>query len=353
MARRRNKHAPLYWERDGDDWSEGRFDRRRAGAGDRAGAARQLVRGRRLRALGRQAAAERGGVGERGPSCRRRARAPAGGGLAVDVLVLRRLPGIPRLSLPEYSEVFFGDEYRMLRGGAWTTDPVVARMSFRNWDYPQRRQIFSGVRCAPCRAAATQRPSRGSGSSGSSTRPTAARRCTTRRSGACVPARRSCRRSGCTTSAARACSSGSRACPSTTRPAGTEILTAHAAEIAASTGAARSSSSAPGRLRKRALCSTRCRANGTLERFVPLDASEEVLRASAYAIADAYPIAVHGIVGDFERDLSAIPPGESRADRVPRAARSAISTPSAARACSRRSLPRSRPATRSCSVSIS
>jgi iron(II)-dependent oxidoreductase len=48
----------------------------------------------------------------------------------------------------EYSEVFFGDEYRVLRGGAWITDPVVARPSFRNWDYPQRRQIFSGIRCA-------------------------------------------------------------------------------------------------------------------------------------------------------------------------------------------------------------
>jgi gamma-glutamyl hercynylcysteine S-oxide synthase len=48
----------------------------------------------------------------------------------------------------EYSEVFFGEEYRVLRGGSWITDEVVARTSFRNWDYPQRRQIFSGVRCA-------------------------------------------------------------------------------------------------------------------------------------------------------------------------------------------------------------
>jgi len=48
----------------------------------------------------------------------------------------------------EYSEVFFGDEYRVLRGGAWATHPAVARRSFRNWDLPQRRQIFSGIRCA-------------------------------------------------------------------------------------------------------------------------------------------------------------------------------------------------------------
>jgi iron(II)-dependent oxidoreductase len=49
---------------------------------------------------------------------------------------------------PEYSEVFFGDEYRVLRGGSWATDELVARPTFRNWDLPQRRQIFSGIRLA-------------------------------------------------------------------------------------------------------------------------------------------------------------------------------------------------------------
>jgi iron(II)-dependent oxidoreductase len=48
----------------------------------------------------------------------------------------------------EYSEVFFGDEYKVLRGGSWATSAVVARSTFRNWDYPIRRQIFSGFRCA-------------------------------------------------------------------------------------------------------------------------------------------------------------------------------------------------------------
>jgi iron(II)-dependent oxidoreductase len=57
-------------------------------------------------------------------------------------------PGFRAFPYPEYSEVFFGTDYRVLRGGAWITDPVVARSSFRNWDYPQRRQIFSGIRCA-------------------------------------------------------------------------------------------------------------------------------------------------------------------------------------------------------------
>jgi L-histidine Nalpha-methyltransferase len=49
-------------------------------------------------------------------------------------------------------------------------------------------------------------------------------------------------------------------------------------------------------------------AEGTLERFVPLDVSEQTLRASAQAIAAAYPrVSVHAIVGDFERHLGALP----------------------------------------------
>ena len=48
----------------------------------------------------------------------------------------------------EYSEVFFGLGYKVLRGASWATRTQVARESFRNWDYPQRRQIFAGFRCA-------------------------------------------------------------------------------------------------------------------------------------------------------------------------------------------------------------
>jgi gamma-glutamyl hercynylcysteine S-oxide synthase len=48
----------------------------------------------------------------------------------------------------EYSEVFFGSDYRVLRGASWATRPSVARNTFRNWDFPQRRQIFAGFRCA-------------------------------------------------------------------------------------------------------------------------------------------------------------------------------------------------------------
>ncbi|HEY5941107.1 MAG TPA: SUMF1/EgtB/PvdO family nonheme iron enzyme, partial [Gemmatimonadales bacterium] len=57
-------------------------------------------------------------------------------------------PGFQSFPYREYSEVFFGPEYKVLRGGSWATRPGAIRNTFRNWDYPIRRQIFSGFRCA-------------------------------------------------------------------------------------------------------------------------------------------------------------------------------------------------------------
>jgi iron(II)-dependent oxidoreductase len=57
-------------------------------------------------------------------------------------------PGFRAHPYREYSEVFFGDAYRVLRGGSWATAPRVATTTFRNWDLPERRQIFAGVRLA-------------------------------------------------------------------------------------------------------------------------------------------------------------------------------------------------------------
>jgi iron(II)-dependent oxidoreductase len=57
-------------------------------------------------------------------------------------------PGFVAFPYQEYSEVFFGPDYKMLRGGSFGTDQVACRGTFRNWDYPIRRQIFSGFRCA-------------------------------------------------------------------------------------------------------------------------------------------------------------------------------------------------------------
>lgn len=57
-------------------------------------------------------------------------------------------PGFLSYPYPDYSEAYFGEAYRILRGGSWATDPLVARGSFRNWESPNRREIFAGFRCA-------------------------------------------------------------------------------------------------------------------------------------------------------------------------------------------------------------
>ena len=57
-------------------------------------------------------------------------------------------PGFRAFPYREYSEVFFGGGYRCLRGGSWATRPCAARPTFRNWDLPERRQLFAGLRLA-------------------------------------------------------------------------------------------------------------------------------------------------------------------------------------------------------------
>ncbi|HKG02663.1 MAG TPA: ergothioneine biosynthesis protein EgtB [Conexibacter sp.] len=57
-------------------------------------------------------------------------------------------PGFAAYPYREYSEVFFGGDYHVLRGGSWATRARVATPIFRNWDHPQRRQIFAGLRIA-------------------------------------------------------------------------------------------------------------------------------------------------------------------------------------------------------------
>lgn len=65
---------------------------------------------------------------------------------------LRPWPGFTPMIYQRYSEPFFEDngagDYKVLRGGSWAVAPDILRPSFRNWDHPIRRQIFSGVRLA-------------------------------------------------------------------------------------------------------------------------------------------------------------------------------------------------------------
>ncbi len=137
---------PLYWERDGDGgWLNTTMGRREPVE------SLQPV----LHVSWHEADAFARWAGKRLPSEQEWEAAAAGGALhgvgqawewtGSDFLAH---PGFEAFPYPEYSEVFFGDEYRVLRGGSWATHPDVTRPSFRNWDLPQRRQIFAGIRCA-------------------------------------------------------------------------------------------------------------------------------------------------------------------------------------------------------------
>lgn len=135
--------APLGWERDGAGWTIRRF-----GAAEPLDpcAAAQHLSFHEAEAYARWA----GGRLPTEPEWERAASELDGIGQSWEWTssAFRAYPGFEAFPYAEYSEVFFGDDYRVLRGGSWATDPVVARTTFRNWDYPQRRQIFSGVRVA-------------------------------------------------------------------------------------------------------------------------------------------------------------------------------------------------------------
>ncbi|AFY56336.1 TIGR03440 family protein [Rivularia sp. PCC 7116] len=47
-----------------------------------------------------------------------------------------------------YSQIYFDNEHRVLKGGSWATRPWALRSSFRNWYHPGLRQMFAGFRCA-------------------------------------------------------------------------------------------------------------------------------------------------------------------------------------------------------------
>ena len=65
---------------------------------------------------------------------------------------LRPWPGFTPMIYERYSQPFFegagSGDYKVLRGGSWAVAASILRPSFRNWDHPVRRQIFSGVRLA-------------------------------------------------------------------------------------------------------------------------------------------------------------------------------------------------------------
>ncbi|MGC1309276.1 MAG: SUMF1/EgtB/PvdO family nonheme iron enzyme [Phormidesmis sp.] len=57
-------------------------------------------------------------------------------------------PGFRAFPYEGYSQVYFDQAHRVLRGGSWATPPWALRNSFRNWYHPHRREVFAGFRCA-------------------------------------------------------------------------------------------------------------------------------------------------------------------------------------------------------------
>jgi L-histidine N-alpha-methyltransferase len=89
------------------------------------------------------------------------------------------------------------------------------------------------------------------------------------------------------------------------------ILAARSAEIVRETGAAELVELGSGVPTKTLLVLDAMRDAGTLDRYVPFDVSEVVLRESAENLVERYPgVRVYGVVGDFERHLDALPPAE-------------------------------------------
>jgi L-histidine N-alpha-methyltransferase len=85
------------------------------------------------------------------------------------------------------------------------------------------------------------------------------------------------------------------------------ILVERAAEIAERTGAVDLVELGSGFATKTGVLLEALQQHGTLERFVPLDVSEPTVHHCAAEVARDFGVPVHGIVGDFERDLGLIP----------------------------------------------
>jgi iron(II)-dependent oxidoreductase len=142
--------APLYWTRDGDGWVSAAMGRRAP-----LDPACPVIH-----VSWKQADAFARWAGKRLPSEQEwEAAVTSSSAVHRGVEVVGRVwewtssdflayPGFAAFPYREYSEPFFGAEHKVLRGSSWATHPDVVRPSFRNWDLPQRRQIFSGLRCA-------------------------------------------------------------------------------------------------------------------------------------------------------------------------------------------------------------
>ena len=288
---------PMYWERDGDGgWLRTAMGREPA----RPGAARPprlLARRRRLRPLGGQAAAQRAGVGGR-PRRGSTLSAQAWEWTSSDFLAY---PGFEAFPYPEYSEVFFGDEYRVLRGGSWATHPSVdpaqlpqlgpapAPPDLRRHPLREGRMSIAIEVHLDADAAATM------------ARDVRRGLWRSQGAGAEVLLRRA------RLAALRADHRAGRVLPDPGR-AGDPRRALGRDRRRRGRAAGPWSSSARARPPRPATCSARCATPAACETYVPVDISEEITHQTAELLVDEYPgLEVRGLVCDFEHHLERIP----------------------------------------------
>jgi L-histidine Nalpha-methyltransferase len=87
------------------------------------------------------------------------------------------------------------------------------------------------------------------------------------------------------------------------------ILEEQAEELAELTGAVELVELGSGTAAKTRVLLDALYAAGTLERYVPVDVTESMVRDCARELTSEYPgLRVHGVIGDFERHLDRVPP---------------------------------------------
>jgi L-histidine N-alpha-methyltransferase len=92
-----------------------------------------------------------------------------------------------------------------------------------------------------------------------------------------------------------------------------EILNRHAPEIVDTSGAEELVELGSGMASKTRALLYAMAGNGSLRRYVPFDVDGSVVETCAIELVELYPgLRVHGVVGDFGRDLGQIPDGRRR-----------------------------------------
>src|ERR671925_2123545 len=92
-----------------------------------------------------------------------------------------------------------------------------------------------------------------------------------------------------------------------------QILNRHAPSIVERSGAEELVELGSGTASKTRALLYAMAGQGSLRRYVPFDVDESVLRACALELTELYPgLRVHGVVGDFGRDLERVPDGRRR-----------------------------------------